>query len=128
MERQIIPRNVLSEKDTLPIDCIGHFEIEIRQIPYVIVGIAGATAIVMTDLVALKYKIIISAVSIGTTYVISMTKFEGQTIGTLLINLIKYLNDNRKIKRGIYNVNKNFEGRIRKFTRKNRHNKKDDNK
>jgi hypothetical protein len=82
----------------------------------------------MTDLVALKYKIIISAVSIGTTYVISMTKFEGQTIGTLLINLIKYLNDNRKIKRCIYNVNKNFEGRIRKFTRKNRHNKKDDNK
>jgi hypothetical protein len=120
MERQIIPRNVLSEKDTLPIDFVGHFEIEIRQIPYVIVGAIGATAIIMTDLVTLKYKIIISVASLGVTYIISMAKIEGQTIGTLLINLIKYLNDNRKIKRGKYDVNKNFESRIRKFTRKNK--------
>jgi hypothetical protein len=128
MDKQIIPRNVLNQKDTLPVDFINHFEIEIRQIPYIITGVAGASAIIMTDLVTLKYKIIISAVSIGVTYIISIAKIEGQTIGTLLINLIKYLNDNRKIKRGIYNVNKNFEGGIGKLTRKNRHNKKDDNK
>ena len=80
-EKEIIPRNVINKQDTLPVDFIIKFELELRQIPYFIVGGGITTFAIMNPSLQISYKII---VYIRKTTIKKNTQHETQTIsGTL---------------------------------------------
>lgn len=98
-EKYIIPRNVLYKDDTFPVDFVIHFELEKRQIPYILVG--GTIAIITFTNPTLKilYRIAIPLASLGSTSILSIVKVEGQHLENLLYNLVKYYGCKIKLKK-----------------------------
>lgn len=97
-EKEIIPRNVINKNDTLPLDFIIHFELELRQIPYFLVGGVITVFAIINPVLQIQYKAAISVIAIGANSCLSMFKVEGQPLEIVLLNYLKFNNDKSKMK------------------------------
>ena len=88
-EKQIIPRNVINKGDIFPIDFIVHFNVEIRQLPYIILGGCLSAVVVNKVAIGIIGKIVSPIFIIGSTCIISKIKIEGQYLEQILMDIFK---------------------------------------
>ena len=94
--KTILPRNIIFEQETIPIDFLGNYKIEYRQIPYVLTGILSSVIIYYNDV---PNKIILYIVNIGMTFLLSLIKIENQNLEKLIYNIVKYKIDKFQLRR-----------------------------
>ncbi len=96
MDKIIIPRNILNQSSTIPIDIMGHHQLEYRQIPYILIAVSNAVYLYNKQCDT-RLKIIFSCIGCGILLITSTIKIENQSLEQIFINIIKY-GINKKVK------------------------------